>query len=210
VVKLPCLITIQTSSIPEQHQAHKVEAKAIGNNIKKWKMMIASALTFYAVSMFWFPTNISAWETDEMMTGTKTIWSKPRREYESYKWVQDPGCCSNVAELLLTFGSVEPNVYCFNIDFESRAHYQYYCNVTHFNPVYSEYLSSAVQFFDDLGKMTETSFTGNIFWSVEDDACMRPDHVRTLNNLGHLVVAHSVHVSTCRVSSFSALVPNFH
>ena len=58
--------------------------------------------------------------------------------------------------------------------------------------------------------MTETSFTGNIFWRIEDDACIHPDHVRTLNNLGHLVVAHSVHVSACRDSSFSALVPNFH
>ena len=148
----------------------------------------------------------------KLMTGAKTpFWSKPRREQQSYKqWVQDPGFCKNLSELFVTFGSVEPNVYCFNIDFQSRKHYQLYCNVTQFNPVYSEYLTSAVQFFDDLGKMTETSFAGNIFWRLEDDACMHPDHVRKLINLGHLVVAHSVHVSACRVSSFSALVPNFH
>ncbi len=186
--------------------------KGIGNRIKKL-LTLASALATFAVFGSCFPGSDKAQEIYKMMSGTKMspFWSNPRKQKKgSYEWVQDPVCCGNVAELLLKFESVEPNLYCFNVDFVSRTRYQYYCNVTRFNPVYSEYLRSAVQFFHDVGMMTETNFTGNIFWRLEDDACMHPDHVRTLNNLGHIVVAHSVHVSACRVSSFSALVPNFH
>ena len=53
-----------------------ISSKAIGNKSKKWKMMIASALTFYAVSIFWFPTSNKEQEMDKLLTGTKTpFWS---------------------------------------------------------------------------------------------------------------------------------------